>query len=218
MARSIEIKEQVLAYRQRGYSIKELARMFGVSKATVSVWTRDVELVPAARTRLIFRTRQGPIIAAERKKASTDAVNKVLFTNAKLEAKALSLDKNSGRILCALIYWCEGAKSHNRVQFTNSDPELVNFFIDLLEHHFDVPRFKLVALLHLHEYHAPAHQQIFWATKLGLESDQFRKPYIKPHTGKRIRPNYPGCINITCYDTMLAKNLLFLAKAFLGKK
>jgi transposase-like protein len=217
MARPIEIKEQVLDYRRKGYSIKELADRFGVAKSTISVWTRNIELEPAALTRLLARTRQGPVTAALAKKSRTDALNRLLLSNIKKDIEGLILTEYYGRLLCAMIYWCEGAKDSGYVKFVNSDPELVRCFIDWIEKYFNTPRAKVRALMHLHEYHDPEKQLSFWAIRLNIERSQFHKSYSKPNTGKRIRHNYPGCIAVNYYDTMLAKQLLFLAKAFLNK-
>jgi transposase len=37
-------KRNAIALRERGQSIKEIAKNLGVSKASVSMWVRDVEL------------------------------------------------------------------------------------------------------------------------------------------------------------------------------
>ena len=42
------------------------------------------------------------------------------------------------KILCALIYWCEGAKVKTGIAFTNSDPNLVRTFLHLLKTGFDI--------------------------------------------------------------------------------
>jgi hypothetical protein len=214
----IEVKAQVLDFRRRGYSIKELARLFNVAKSTASLWTRDIELSSRAKARLLTRIKIGQFTAAQKKKARTDALNDQLFINAKNSILDLTLNRSAAQLLCAMIYWCEGAKNPEYVKFVNSDPELVKCFIDLMEKYFDAPRAKIRALMHLHEYHDPEKQLVFWSSKLSIDRRQFHKFYLKPNTGKRIRDNYPGCIAINYYDTMLAKKLLFLAKAFLNKR
>jgi hypothetical protein len=37
-----------------------------------------------------------------------------------------------------MLYWAEGSKDRNRVEFTNSDPEMVRFFVRFLEDVLDL--------------------------------------------------------------------------------
>src|SRR5436305_1998481 len=60
-------QQQARHLRSQGWSLKEICDCLDVSKSSVSLWVRDVELGPAERERLIKRVRQGPIVAGERK-------------------------------------------------------------------------------------------------------------------------------------------------------
>lgn len=115
-----------------------------------------------------------------------------------------------------MIYWCEGVKDDGYVAFTNSDPQLTRLFIDLLCKTFEADRSKFSAIIHLHEYHNPEKQKKFWANALNFFPTQFKKHYLKPNTAKRYRENYPGCISVRYYDTILARKLLFFAEAYMG--
>lgn len=212
----IEIKEQAINLRKRGYSLREIVRILNIGQGTASVWLRDIILSDKAKTRLLSRIKKGQYVAAENKKAKTAAINSELFNAAKNQITRIKLDKNVGQLMCSMIYWCEGCKDDNQVQFTNSDPKLAKLFMDLLEKYFGVSRKKFRVSLHIHEYHNYSKQLKFWLEKLNISKEQFHKPYLKPNTGKRIRDNYPGCASIRYYDTMLARKLLTLAKAYLG--
>lgn len=216
MAKSIELKSKVLELRSRGYSIKELAKQFNISKSTVSVWTRDIKLSNSARARLLSRIKFGQYISGQIKKERTDKLKRSLTHQAVKDVASLKHNDLTAKVLCAIIYWCEGNKQDNSVRFTNSDPYLVRCFMDLLVKHFQVSRKKFKARIHLHGYHDSAVQTKFWSQKLNISTGQFDKPYLKPNTRKRIRENYPGCINICYYDTIVARKLLYLAKAFLS--
>jgi len=37
-----------------------------------------------------------------------------------------------------MLYWAEGSKSRNMVQFVNSDPAVVRFFVEFLRRYYDV--------------------------------------------------------------------------------
>jgi transposase-like protein len=53
--------------REGGASVKELARLLGVSKSTVSIWVRDIELTESQREAL--RRRMGGRIDGSRANA-----------------------------------------------------------------------------------------------------------------------------------------------------
>lgn len=211
----IELKARAIAYRKRGYSIKELTSLFKIAQSTASLWSRDVKLSQSAKKRLLSRIERGQYISAERKKEKTTATKEKILKEAKELMSVVKLSNTLGQLICALIYWCEGAKNDSYVNFTNSDPNLVRLFIDLLVKHYAVDKSKFRARLHLHSYHIPKREKKFWQKKLGLVSDAFYRPYLKPNSGKRMRNNYAGCVSLSYYDTMLARKLLAIAKVFM---
>lgn len=106
-------------------------------------------------------------------------------------------NKNILKIFCALLYWREGGKYDDRsIQFTNSDSKLVNAFLNLLRNSFSLNESKLRIFLHIHSYHSVRKQIKFWSSVTKVPPLQFIKPYIKSNTGKRIKFDYLGCINV----------------------
>lgn len=130
---------------------------------------------------------------------------------------SLDFDVNQSRILCAIMFWCEGETStKSGVRFMNSDPNLMRLFVTLLRNGFDIDESKFRGLLHLHEYHDEGLQLKYWSEVTGIPINQFYKSYKKPHTGKRKREDYPGCLSLRYGDSGLAK-LLTLMYSNLGK-
>lgn len=214
----MKLKEKLKAIelRKKGYSVKEISRLLFVAKSSVSLWVRNINLSKNAQQRLLSRIKLGQYNSGEKKKAIKNAHIKMLQEEIKVEYTDFALSKKMKQLLCAFIYWCEGTKNNNGVAFTNSDPYLTKFFLGLLIEVFGAERRKFVARLHLHEYHDVKKQEAFWQKILKVKSNQFQKAYKKPHTGKRYRDNYPGCISLRYYDTMLARRLRFLAQLYTG--
>lgn len=211
-------KNKAIKLREKGYSLKEISRILKVAKSSVSTWVRDIKLSSKARARLLTHILKGQFISAEKKKNQTREFNEQLKKDAQDEILPLAVTLIVKKILCSLIYWCEGSKNYqDGVTFVNSDPGLTKLFIDLLAEGFGVKREKIVARLHLHNYHNPKRQKLFWAKSLGLSLGQFRKPYLKPNTAKRIRANYPGCISVRYYNSILARKIMYLAQAYINK-
>ena len=215
MKQKIEEKLQAIQLREQGYSVNEIVERVGVAKSSVSTWVRNVLLSPQARTRLLTKIKLGQVVSAERKHEQMRNLLDEYFQAALQEMGGQEFQKIHKKILCALLYWCEGVKSHyNGVAFINSDPRLIQLFLGLFRESFDVDEEKIKPRIHLHEYHDPQTQLHFWAQITGIPEAHFSKPYLKPHTGKRIRKDYPGCLSIRYGSNDMARRLLSVAKAF----
>ncbi|OGN21783.1 MAG: hypothetical protein A3B00_02920, partial [Candidatus Yanofskybacteria bacterium RIFCSPLOWO2_01_FULL_41_33] len=211
----LEAKQKSLALRKDGCSLKEISQLLGVSKSSVSGWVRDVVLSNKAKSKLLLKITRGQFLGAQKRKEYGDNKNRLLKEQAKADLASVVSDLN-GKIICAMIYWCEGTKEYKSgIAFTNSDPELTRLFLDLLVKYFPVNKQRIVARLHLHEYHNPKKQHLFWSKALSLPINQFQKFYLKPHTGIVIRKNYPGCISLRYYDNIVARKILYFGQAFL---
>lgn len=210
-----EEKQKAVVLRTKGYSLNEISNLLGVAKSSVSVWVRNISLSTTAKQRLLSVIRSGQYIAAEKKKSATLNLNNSITQEAKTWIDNIHISKDAEKIICAMIYWCEGAKDYrNGIAFTNSDPQLTRLFIDLLEKDFQISRKRAVAVLHLHQYHDHKLQTIYWAKALNISKTQFRKFYLKPNTGQRTRDNYPGCISLRYYDNILSRKLMAIAKNY----
>lgn len=215
MKQKIEEKLQAIKLREQGYSVNEIVERVGAAKGSISVWVRNIPLTPDSRARLLTKIKLGQRISAERKHARVQSVFDGYIQAALKEIEGEDFQKIHKKILCALLYWCEGIKNHyNGVAFVNSDPRLIALFLGLFRESFDVDEEKIKARIHLHEYHDPQTQLHFWAQATGIPEAHFGKPYLKPHTGKRIRKDYPGCLSIKYGSNDMARQLLSVAKAF----
>jgi transcriptional regulator with XRE-family HTH domain len=218
MAYPINIKEKIISLRKRGYSLNEIHKKFGVSKSTLSSWTGDVILSSGAKLRLLKKIKLGQLVSAENKKRKTKEFSQLCLENSIYDVSNLSLDQNLAKIICSLIYYCEGAKNARYgVCFMNSDSELVKTFLELFRMSFNINENKFRICLHLHKYHNPQKQIKFWSKETHIPIGQFIKPYLKQNTAKRSKKGYNGCASIRYHDTVVARQLNSTAKAFFMK-
>jgi hypothetical protein len=107
----------------------------------------------------------------------------------------------------AIAYWCEGAKSKprrpsDRVAFTNSDPDLIRFFLHFLDA-TGTARTSLSFRIRIHESADLEAAQRFWLEITAATTDQFLAPTLKHHNPKTVRKNvgedYHGCLSIDVY-------------------
>ena len=204
-----EKHSEALKLRLKGYSLTEISQLIGISKSTLSDWMHDVKLSNTALTRLKTVTSAGQLRSAQNKKDRTANILRSLYDQSKSDLSSFTLDKLSTKMYCCLLYKCEGGKhDKGRVQFTNSDPLLVRAFLRLFRQSFTLNESKFRACLHLHNYHIADKQVQYWSNITRIPVTQFIKPFLKRNTGKRIRPNYPGCIQIRYSDANIVRNLI----------
>lgn len=216
MKQKIEEKLKAKELRKKGYSLDEIIKKVKVAKSSVSVWVREVQLSEKAKKRLLTRIKLGQLVSGENKKQRTRAVLQKYLDRAHADIKKHNLSPYFKKVICALIYFCEGIKDHfGGIKFSNSDPALVRLFLNLFRASFQLDETKFRVCVHLHEYHNVKKQLKFWSQVTQIPRGQFMNPYLKPHTGMRKRENYPGCATINYYSADVARQLLGVARAFI---
>ena len=212
------LKSKAISLRKQGFSLKEISEDLGIAKSTASLWLRDTVLSANAIKRIESRITKGQIKAAEIKREKTRKLFNEFQAKSDVLVGRTILNIDMIKIICSLIYWCEGGKySDNFVQFTNSDPSLMGTFLQLLRQVFMVDEKKFRVCMHLHDYHNEKKQRQFWSMVTEVPESQFIKSYNKPNTGKRIRKGYQGCVQLRYYDAVVSRELLAIAKSFMNK-
>jgi predicted transcriptional regulator len=153
-----DLRAMARELRRQGLVYNEIAAKLGVSKSSVSLWVRNV---PRSET-LSYeesRARQAAGVSAywdsERERREQARVNVS-------QAAAQQIGPLSDReilIAGAVAYWCEGAKNKpyrrtDRIDFINSDPQLVTLFLRFLET-AGVSRDRLIFRVSIHETAKP---------------------------------------------------------------
>lgn len=210
-------KEQAIALRKRGYSLKEISERLGVAKSTASLWLRDVSLSRSAQNILRSKYTKGQLASQEARRRMTQEKMDEARKRAKGVVRRANMSADSKRILCAVLYWCEGSKAERDKDFTftNSDPYLVQVFLGLFRENFRIDETKFRVCVHLHEYHDKQKQLQFWSKVTNIPICNFIKPYMKSHTGKRIRKGYQGCIAIRYSDVVISREVQAIAREYL---
>jgi predicted transcriptional regulator len=217
MKRKVVEKIKSIKLRKRGYSVNEIVNNIGVSKSSVSVWVRNVVLSENSKKRLLTKIKSGQLISAENKRIKTKLIMDFYKKEAYRRLSKFNIE-GIGKFICALIYYCEGAKDKTGgVSFTNSDPKLIKVFLMLLRNNYDIDESKFRICMHLHEYHNFKKQMEFWSKVTKIKKEQFIKPYNKPNTSKRIKDGYQGCLAIKYHSSHIQKQLLMTAEAFFDK-
>ncbi|HEU0085954.1 MAG TPA: helix-turn-helix domain-containing protein [Candidatus Paceibacterota bacterium] len=213
-----ELRVEAIRLRKLGYSVKELARLLGVSKGTISVWVRGIELSTCAYNRLQRNYTKGQLASQQSIRKITEAKNRTADDFAKHIISDIKLSKNNSALLCAMLYICEGSKSLSEgVAFTNSNPKLMRTYMSLFRASFRLDEKKFRVRMHLHSYHNETTQTKFWSKVTKIPNKQFQKTYHKPSNRIYKKEGYQGCIQVRYYDTKIVRNLLSIAKIFMER-
>jgi transcriptional regulator with XRE-family HTH domain len=199
-----DLRAKARGLREQGWAYRQIAAELGVSKSSVSLWVRDLPRPPrlsyeesrrrAAEGVRRYWAAQGPLRAAERAAVTAAAA-----------AQIGELSDREILIAGAIAYWCEGAKNKphrrsDRVEFINSDPELIRFFLRFLDV-AGVGRERLIYRVLIHESADADAAQQFWLELTQADPSQFRGPTLKRHNPTTRRRNtedgYHGCLRVT---------------------
>ncbi|MFF0203563.1 hypothetical protein [Streptomyces sp. NPDC005017] len=184
--------------RLQGWTYDQIEMELGCSKGSISLWVRDLPKPerrdPSEQAKLAARKRWEHELAMrdmERQKTKLTAAGEIgTLTDRELFLLGVGL------------YWAEGSKDkpyarREKVQFVNSDPDMIQVFIawlDQLGVHRDLLRFRLM----IHETGDIEAAEQYWADTVGVDITELQKTTVKKHNPRTVRKNvgedYRGCL------------------------
>lgn len=211
MFSSLKTAEQAQAreLRAKGWSIGEIERELGVSRASVSVWVRKVELGPEASARLLKRAGLGAFVSGQRKAAECRAKRRAYQEAGRELARAGDVTYAAG----CMLYWAEGSKSRNAAHLTNADPSLCAYFVNFLRQYFNVPDAKFGVACNLFADHVARQREIedYWLESLGLPRSSLKKStvnrYSKYSEKKRVNKLPYGTCRVSVCSTEIVQTI-----------
>ena len=133
---------RALALRKAGFSIKKIAKTLGVSSGSVHLWTKNICLTKEQEESLKSRSGHGSTFRS----IHPDAMKKRLayYLNQRLswqeKGRKKAREKDAMHASGCMLYWGEGSKTGGQIEFTNSDPNMMLFFIKFLHECFGVSK------------------------------------------------------------------------------
>ena len=203
-------RERARELRAAGMSLLEIARQLGVSKSSVSLWVRDMD-VKIDQRRAGWWTTQNPHPAAVRKQAEIDCCNANGVT------RLGALDDQAFLAAGVALYAGEGSKTDGDLSMANSNPELIKFFLCWLRRFFVIDATRLRVTLYLHQGLDLEAAQRFWERETGIPISQFRKPYrAVPDVGIRHNKLEFGCCTVSYSCSRTHREVMGLVRALLS--
>ena len=168
--------------QEEGRSVREIARLLGVSRSSVSLWVRDVAFTEAQHAALRARDprydarRNGSFANVERGRSRRHAFQE--------RGRRLARKGDALYIAGCMLYWAEGDKARNSVRLANSDPALVRYFVAFLRAYFAVEDERFRVTCNLFADHEPRQREIeqFWLETLSLSPASLCKSIINRYS------------------------------------
>jgi len=204
----MKLKEKKLARKLRklGYSINEICKKARLAKGSVSLWVRDIKLTPGQKRRISEKGIKKDVIEKRRITRLTreNARRQIIIDKAKSEINNLS--KKELHYMGAALYWAEGSKTKRGVvQFSNSDPRLIQFMMRFFREICKVPKKKFRGHIGLHPHLSTKRAEKYWSGVSRIPLNQFyktTKQQSKASKGKKDSLPF-GTFNIKICSTEL---------------
>ena len=198
-------REKAIALRKKGLSYREILAQISVAKSTLSLWLGDVGLSKKQKQRLTEKRIAGILRGAEAKRNQRIQLVQKIHTEARSDIN--SLTERELWLMGIMLYWAEGSKEKEGypglgVQFTNSDPHMIQLFLKWLVEICDTKKDDIVLDIFLHENSKNNIGKVrqYWISVTGLSAKHFPYAYFKKSKIKTLRvntgDNYFGLVKI----------------------
>lgn len=206
--------------RDEGESIKEIARRLGVSPSTVSLWVHDIVLTTAQQQALLQRNpaynRQ---MSGTKIQAANRRAERIAYQH---EGRILAAEGEASHLAGCMLYWAEGEKARNTLRFSNSDPDMVRFFVSFLRKHFNVRNEQIRVTCYLFADHLERQREIeqYWLDVMGLHADSLCKSHVNVYSKysekKRANRLPYGTVKIAVNRTHIVQSIYGSIQEYAG--
>ncbi|UZE93236.1 MAG: helix-turn-helix domain-containing protein [Candidatus Nealsonbacteria bacterium] len=211
-AGKLKLKLKARELRKKGLSVKTIQKRLGVSRSSVSLWVRDIQLSRKQLERLYLNKRtgalKGSIIGAKKKQREREELTRKLIAKGKKEVGNIS--KHDRFIAGISLYYGEGGKTDGDVSITNSDPKAIKFMANWLREFCKVSEKRLRGSLYIHDNLNRIEAKKYWSKITKIPLKQFTKTYIaknNPHRLRKVKHRY-GVFRIKISDVNLHRRIM----------
>lgn len=185
----VEDQRKARLLRSQGYTLKEICSEVKAGKGSVSVWVRDVVVLPEYIERYqekksTYRNNEqlqrGAQIWSEQCKAKRDVWRK--------EGRVTAQKGEPKHSMACGLYWAEGAKDRNGFSFANSDPGIMSLMVEFLNDYFGINGAKLKCLVYFYENANQTVEDIekYWGGVIGDPNLTWMKHVINPYNKNKV--------------------------------
>jgi transcriptional regulator with XRE-family HTH domain len=209
----LEERARARELRAQAWTMPEIAEHLGVSRSSVSLWTRDVPFDPGARrSRRTDRRPRGSDHPLRRRKLA-----EIARYEAEGRERLAELTDRELLVAGVGLYAGDGSKRDGEVRFANSDPRLVAFFCTWLRRCFVVEEERLRVRLYLHEGLDLDAAVRSWSETTGVPLGQFTRAYrAVPDASIRHNKHPHGCAHVSYASSRVHREIMGLVRSLGG--
>jgi transposase-like protein len=198
-------KQKAIELRKNGESIKKIAKILGVAKASVSVWVRKVPVSLKQKEKLSLNGQATEVVEKRRNSRIKNEEDKrqIVIDGAGRDIKSIS--KSELKIIGSIFYWAEGGKRRGMARVANSDPIMIKLMMRFFREVCEVKEAKFRCHIHTHSHLNVSKCLSYWSEVTGIPISQFYKTYSKPSiASKGKKDSLPfGTLDVIICDTNL---------------
>lgn len=206
--------------RRAGHSMREIERLLDVSRSSVSLWVRDIQLTDEQIAELARRSATSP---GQRAGA---AANAALGLARRRSYQASGRIRARGReqlhVMGCMLYWAEGDKCRGSVRLANSDPALLRLFARFLRECYGAQVERLSITCNLFADHLARQREIeqFWLDTLALPGTCLRSSVVNvysKYSQKKRKNKLPyGTCKLVYNDTHTMQSIYGAIQEYAG--
>lgn len=198
----LEEKMKAIQMRKKGITYSVIRKELNVSKSTLSLWLRDIDLNQYQRNKILVGLEKSRAAAVKQKVA--DRLKRTNNSYSRATKEFPFLLRKPLFLTGLALYWAEGDKAQERVKFANSDPRLIALMMKWFREICLVPEERFRIALHIHNLHCNGDVMSHWKGITKIPFSQFNKVYVKKTSlGYRKNALYNG----TCSVIINSKDL-----------
>ena len=201
--RQLDYKEAI-RLRMLGKSYNEIAKSLDVGKSLLSYWLRDLVLPLKAQKTLEAKSNYAKEKFQDYNRQKHETVireNKEI--RGTFSKKVRKVKDYELLLLGAALYWGEGQKRHEgrrvspHISFSNSDPDMIKFFLRFLKEILKVPDGKIKTWVQIYPNMDRKSAITFWSNVTGIAGEKFSVTVSLSKASQGKRPK-----NLLPYGTL----------------
>ena len=202
--------EQAIAFRKRGFTYTEIAKICAVSRGTVSNWLAKEgfsQQIAQSNKERAYKENAGRIkLVNKARMAERNAKYKDILRIAETEYKHY---RSSPLFISGLtLYKCIGDKANsNLIRFTNYNPDLHRLFLKFSLEFLGIEKTELKFWLLLYPTHDEIKCMKYWSKKTGISVGNFYKNQTVENRSNKETLHF-GVGNTIIGNTLLKKKLI----------
>jgi len=175
-------------YWEKEYDVPRIAKMFGVKNDYIYNLMRKYSIYRRKGTEVNYLNNR----------------YKLLF---RIKEK-LTFKEKKLKIAGIMLYWAEGAKNSNGINFSNSDSKMIQLFLVFLRRICGINDSRLRVHLYAYSNQDLDKLKTYWQKITNIPISQFNKPYIKKNdSNKSGRKLAYGLVQIRYNDKRLLETV-----------